>query len=406
MLSFSSANARLINSRHAIAECFQAALGDRSACVDLAIIHASMGHNFEDLIAETRKLAPNARILGASCCGVIGKEGVSESMKDVAVMLIEGRDFATGHVDDIRGYNCEEKARKMAEEVRRERPDINMIYFMASGIDIDNEACIRGIEAVFGPDVTIFGATSSDNMKGLISRQIYEDSVYEHSAWMVGFADKSLSVVTRASHGFVAVGEPLVVTKGSGNKIEELNHRPAWQEYTERLGLSPDANCAETIPIGALAEALSEADAAEYGNPHILRVVTSKDERGGMDYPATVREGMEMFLTVRDEERIFNDLDRIVGEIIDESGDRKVVAVFHADCLARGRHLFNRILKEELVSRMQFPFMAGGVLPSWLGMYGFGEFSRLNGRNTFHNYTTAIYVLLRSSEMLEPNPQP
>ena len=52
-------------------------------------------------------------------------------------------------------------------------------------------------------------------------------------------------------------------------------------------------------------------------------------------------------------------------------------------------------MKEELVSRMQFPLSADGVPPPWLGMYGFGEFARLGGANTYHNYTTAIYAIYR-----------
>jgi hypothetical protein len=28
-------------------------------------------------------------------------------------------------------------------------------------------------------------------------------------------------------------------------------------------------------------------------------------------------------------------------------------------------------------------------------MYGFGEFARLGGNNTYHNYTTAIYAIYR-----------
>jgi len=74
---------------------------------------------------------------------------------------------------------------------------------------------------------------------------------------------------------------------------------------------------------------------------------------------------------------------------------RKPIAVFHADCLARGRFLFNRVLKEELVSRMQYPFNSNGICPPWLGMYGFGEFARLGGKNTYHNYTTALYTIYR-----------
>jgi hypothetical protein len=396
MLKFFSASARVINSRHAIAECFQSAMGDRAAEADLVIIHASMGHSFEVLVDEARRLAPSARIVGASCCGVVGREGVSESMKDVAVMMVVGKDFAIGQIDGIYGSNSEEKCRGMAVEVKREKPNVNMVYLMAPGIDIANDGCIRGIESVFGPEVTIFGATSSDNMKGIVSWQSCDDSVYEHSAWMIGFADPTLSVRTSASHGFVAVGEPLVVTKAAGNRIIEFNDRPAWMEYTGRLGLPEDATCGDSIPIGALAEALSSADAASYGSSHILRVVTSKHADGGMDYPVTVEVGAELFLTVRDEKRIFEDLDRMVADLVLQCGDKEVVAVFHADCLARGRHLFNRILKEELVSRMQGPFMQEGEVPSWLGMYGFGEFARLNGRNAFHNYTTAIYVMVRS----------
>jgi hypothetical protein len=76
-------------------------------------------------------------------------------------------------------------------------------------------------------------------------------------------------------------------------------------------------------------------------------------------------------------------------------GGKPAVAVFHADCLARGRFLFDRIIKEELVNRMQYPFYSDGQCPPWLGMYGFGEFARLGGKNTYHNYTTALYVLYR-----------
>ena len=36
-----------------------------------------------------------------------------------------------------------------------------------------------------------------------------------------------------------------------------------------------------------------------------------------------------------------------------------------------------------------------GAPPPWLGMYGFGEFARLGGRNTYHNYTSALYVICR-----------
>lgn len=397
MLTFSSASARVIDSRRAIAECFEILGSAPETDPDLLMIHASVGHNLRELVSEARLLAPRAQIVGASCCGVIGREGVSESLRDVAIMAVKGAETTTAHVDGVFGHNCLDKVRHLAGEVLRSLPGVNMVYFLASGIDIANDLCIRAIEEVLGPEVTIFGATSADNMRGIASFQLFDVGVYEHSAWLVGFADPDLKVITAASHGFVAVGEPMMVTKSEGHQIIELDGRPAWDVYTERLGLDTRASCGDTIPIGALAERLDEGLAEEYGNPHILRVVTSRDERGAMLYATRIEEGTPLWLTVRDEERIFADMDRMTSRIVAESGGATPVAVFHADCLARGRHMFNRILKEELVSRMQAPFSCSGEIPPWLGMYGFGEFARLGGANHYHNYTSALYVLFRNA---------
>jgi hypothetical protein len=372
----------------------EVAMGDRPEATDLLLIHASIGHNFQELVDQARALAPKARILAASCCGVVGREGVSESMKDIAVMAVEGKEFAVAHVDQIFGHNSYEKSLEMARQLKSTGQPINMIYFMASGIDISNDRCIAAFESVFGPEVTIFGATSSDNMKGFISYQAVDDTVYEHGAFAIGFSDTTLTVDTQATHGFVAVGEPLVVTKSTGNIIHEFNHQPAWQEYLRRLGLQEGATCGDSIPVGALGEKLDDTLAAEYGNRHLLRVVT-KHVGNDMYYATDIKEGTELWLTVRDEDLIFREMKRMVDTMKDRSKGKQAVAVFHADCLARGRFLFNRIIKEELVSIMQHPFYHEGQCPPWLGMYGFGEFARLGGRNEYHNYTSALYVIYR-----------
>ncbi len=397
MLEFRSASTRMVNSRRAMAECLEAALGEDQQECDLIVIHASMGHNFAALADEARRLVPGARVVGSSCCGIVGREGVSESMKDVAIMTVRGPELAVAHVDGIFGHNSFEKCVEMARTIQAAQPNTNMIYLLASGIDIADDRCIAGFESVFGTSVTIFGATSADNMRGVISFQMVDDQVFEHGAFAIGFADPSLEVITQATHGFVAVGEPMAVTAAEGNRILELDGRPAWQVFTERLGLPATATCGDTIPVGALAEALPAHEAAEYGNDHILRVVTKVDPDGAMHYATTCPVGTQLYLTIRDEDRIFRDMDRMMGQMVACAAGRTIAAVFHADCLARGRFLFDRVMKEELVSRMQHPLAANGETPPWLGMYGFGEFARLGGRNEYHNYTTAIYALVRGA---------
>lgn len=394
MLQFYSASTRVVNTKRAVEECMEIALGQDYANCDLLIFNAAIGHDFKELVDKAKDIAPNARVLAASCCGIVGREGVSESMKDIGLMAVRGSEFAIASTDEIYGHNSFEKCLKMAMQLKEQKPNINMIYFLASGIDISNDQCIKAFEAIFGDHVTIFGATSSDNMKGFISYQAVDDKVFEHGAFAVGFADESLYVDTQATHGFVAIGEPLVVTKSTGHVIHEFNGKPAWQEYLKRLGLPENANCGDSIPIGALGEKLSPELAKEYGNDHILRVVT-KHEGDDMYYATDCAVGTELWLTKRDEDLIFTEMDRIVNELNHRAEGKKPVAMFHADCLARGRFLFDRIIKEELVNRMQYPFYENGECPAWLGMYGFGEFARLGGKNTYHNYTTALYAIYR-----------
>ncbi|MFW6289168.1 MAG: hypothetical protein ACOC2Q_05250, partial [Spirochaetota bacterium] len=71
---------------------------------------------------------------------------------------------------------------------------------------------------------------------------------------------------------------------------------------------------------------------------------------------------------------------------------RRPLAVFHADCLLRGRLLFNRIVKEETVALLQGPICDGTDVP-WLGMYSGGEFGPLGGRNMVHIFTSTLAVV-------------
>lgn len=395
MLEFRSANVRSVNPQRAVLEALELAFGTTNPACDLVLINAGVGHELGGLFRAVRAQCPKARVLAASCAGVVGREGPGESIHDVALMGISGEGFTVSHVDGLFGSTSFDKGVELARGLQGSPKPVRMIYLLASGIDIANDRVIAGIESVLGPDVTIFGATSSDQMQGVATFQAVDGTTYQHGAFAVGIWDPTLEVDTHATHGFVASGDPLTVTRAEGNRIIELDGRPAWPEFTRRLGLEASAMEGDTIPIGALAEALPPALATEYGNDHLLRVVTHHTEDGRLIYATDSTPGTRLWLTVRDEDRIFADMDRMLGVMRRHRAGQHPVAVFQADCLARGRRLFNRVMKEELVHRMQQPFAKDGSVPPWFGMYGFGEYARLGGRNTYHNYTTALAAIYR-----------
>jgi hypothetical protein len=218
---------RAVNSKRAVAECLDSALGESSdRPAGLTILHASLDHDLAELAAEALRPAPGSQVMGASYCGVVGSEGVRESMKALGVMSVRGEsgEWAVAALDDVHGENAVAAAAQMAQEVKRQAPGVKMVFLIASWIDFAADRLIQGIESELG-----------------------------------------------------------------------------------------------------------------YGKP---------------------------------------------------------VAVLRADCLARGRYLFNRVLKEEIVGLVQSSlFTRGDVLR--LDMYGFGEFARLGGTNEVHKCTTSLAVIAR-----------
>ena len=395
MLQFVSANTRAVNAQRAVLEALEMAFGHTSPECDLVLVNSTVGHDLVALSAQVSAQCPSARVVAASCAGVVGREGPGESMHDIAILGVRGEGFTVAHVDGLYGPTSFEKGAELARGLVGTPLPVTMVYLLASGIDIANDRLIAGIESILGPDVVIFGATSSDQMQGVATFQAVDGVSYQHSAFAVGFWDPTLEVDTQATHGFLAVGEPMVVTAADGNRIIQLDGRPAWEVYLERLGLPADADEGDTIPIGALAEALPAGLAREYGNDHILRVVTHHSAAGEIIYAVECPVGTRLGLTVRDEERIFRDMDRMLETMVARRPGAHPVVVFQADCLARGRRLFNRVMKEELVHRIQQPLTTDGVVPPWFGMYGFGEYAHLGGRNAYHNYTTALAAIYR-----------
>lgn len=400
MLTFKSASVRIVNSERAMAECLDLAFPDGVAAdCGLFIVQATLGHHKLDKLKEALgKLAPEAAVLSNSCSGIIGREGVGESMNHVALMGVCGtpEDFSFAVTEGIYGHNSYDKGLELARALKAKSPHPVAIYLLCPGIDIDNKLVMQAMAETFGEDVHIFGGTSSDNMRGLINYQCHDNTMSEHDAWAVAFNDPTLKAVSRATHGFTAYGPPLTATKVFENKIMEFDGKPAWIAYTERLGLPASSLCGDTIAVGALAEKLPPELAKKYGNSHILRVVTKYDPDGTIHYATTCPEGLEVWLTNRDEELIFSEQERSLKCLVEEMEGRRPVAVFHTDCLARGRFLFNKIVKDEITAMMHnYLQTEDGTVPPWLGMYGFGEYAKLGGKNTYHNYSTALLALCR-----------
>ena len=103
---------------------------------DLIALHSTMGHNPGQVISALRNACPNATIVGCTGSGVIGREGVSESMRSLAIMTVQGKEFSVASADGLNGDNSLELGEQVAREVKENHPDVNLLYLLTSGLDL------------------------------------------------------------------------------------------------------------------------------------------------------------------------------------------------------------------------------------------------------------------------------
>jgi len=402
MLKFYSASTSIVNSKRAITECLEVALeGEPNLDCDLIIIYTAMGHNFKELLSEAHKLSPNAQVVGCTCSGIIGKEGPDESLKALAIMVIKGPkdefvvsgidSFASG-LDSLVNVDLHKIFSELARDMKNKNPGINMIFCHPSVLSI-NRTIIEGIESVFGPDIPIVGGLSIDNMKFVSNFQFIGGQIFEKGVILIGFADPALELISLGNHGFDVIGKPFEITHSEDVHIFEMDGRPPWKSWTERLGMPETSTMAEVLLFAPLAVELPAELHEEYGSPYLI--FGSMPATDGTLYAnRTIPEGTKLWLTRRNEKKILEGVDRMMIQILERCEGRKPVAVFHADCAARGKMLFNRIMKDEIVSRLQYPLCQDENIP-WLGMYGGGELTPLGGRNELQGYTSSLYVIVK-----------
>lgn len=395
MLAFSSAGNDLVDSRGAMSRCIEEALGTQASECSLLIVYSTMGHNFSALLAQARHLCPQARIVGSTCAGVIDRRGPNESMRALAIMAVRGPadEFSVAMTERPQTGSFEAGAR-LGRRIGAEKAVARHVLVHASVLDFQPiQEFVAGIESTL-PNVSIFGGLSIDNMKFAGNYQFFDEEIVERGSVAVGFGDPSLDLICGATHGFTPFGDPFAITSSDGNIVHELNKKPAWKALTERVGLPETATMSEVGTLAVLATREFDAPPREYDSPYVVRGGPIRTEEGDLVLNAACPPQMHLQLLRRDESQIFDGVERLVRRLRKECSRKEVAAVFHADCAARGKAMFDRIAKEELVGLMLNSLASDGR-PPWLGMYGGGELTPLDGRNTIVAYTTSLYALVR-----------
>lgn len=358
--------------------------------LDLLLVFASVRFEQNKLLAGIKSSCPGATIIGCSSAGEISTAG---SAKNSVVIM----GFKSGPLSFSTGLGCglSQNARgagqKCAQETIKARILKRHLFIMFSdGLSGNTADAIRGAQEVLGTSFPIVGGCAGDDHLFQKTYQYYRDRVFSDS--VVGILlGGDISVGTGIRHGWCAIGKAHKVNKASGNIIQEIDGKAAfdiYQDYfgkeAEELKEGPWAKIATIYPLG-----MSIPDEDEY----LIRYAYKATDKGELVCAAEVAQGSEVRLMMADKAGVLNAAREATLKAKEVLKGARILAVIIFDSIARKRVLGRAALDEIKVIKKTL----GRDIPI-IGFYSYGEQAPLKaqryiGKSYFHNETVLVVCL-------------
>lgn len=337
----------------------------------------------DGLMAGVAEVAPGLPVIGCSTAG----ELTADAAGDVGVVAagLGGAGLAVrvaGRSSEGRGLR--RAAREVAQELAGtdDEPPPSVVILLSDGLAGDQEDAIRGFYDVFGLTAPLVGGCAGDDLRMAATWQAHGTSTISDGGVVAAALWTEGPVGVGVEHGWVRVGDPLVVTGSDGTDVLTLDGRPALDVYLERLDLDPApdafAELAATRPLGL-----------DRRNGEEVRFI------GGADFDArtlhafsNVPQGSLVWLMEGTGDSVLEATTCAYRQATAQLGGAEPIGVLAFDCIARRGVLGEGGIGAEIRTLNQ---LAAGAPVA--GFYTYGEFARLDGVRGFHNQTLVVLAL-------------
>ncbi len=338
-------------------------------------------------VARTLRAVCGAETTGCSAGGVITRGRADEGEHVLGVMAIGGGLRATGFLVPDYGERSAEAGTVLATAVQRQLTDDALaLVVLPDGLAGDCSAFLARLQEGLPDGFPIVGGASADAQRMERTSQLHGDSVISGGVAALLLTGRG-SVAHGVSHGCSPIGSRKRITRAHDGWVEEIDHRPAWDEVRAYLDGHPTELNADGIMHVSVGRELTPGGAvAEYTirTPMLLR-----KEDGALFFPGgDLSTGDAIRMVMRSPSAIAASA-AALGDRLGDRADRPK-AVLHFDCAGRGKLLFGSTTYAHTVEPLQSRI--GDQVP-WLGMHSYGEVAPLGGKARYHNYTATVLAV-------------
>jgi hypothetical protein len=359
----------------------EAALAALRACSDdasaqLLLVFASGSYEARAIAGAVAEVAAGLPVVGCTSAGEIALDGPTRHAVVVIALGGEGLSFsvaAVGAADDPRDAGARAAA-CIGDVADREH---QVLMLLSDGPAARQPELVRGAYSVAGAGVPLVGGVGGHPVGEHEPSLFYGGAVLTDAVIGVAIgSDAPIGVGVR--HGWRPVGDPMLVTRASADRVQELDGRPAAGVYRERLGGFQPYEVTLQHPLG-----MQRRD----GEAHVRFVGDDDAPDGSLD--AAIPAGSMVWLMAADGDSVRDAADAACLEALGALDGEPPRALIVFDCNARLQALAAEGAADEVALIAEH----AGDDAVVGGLYTWGEIARVRGSAGFHQQTLVVLAL-------------
>ena len=280
--------------------------------------------------------------------------------------------------------NIREVARDVAKEAHSafSKPAFLVV---GSGMTTDGEMIVKGIKDELGPEVTIFGGTASEYLRGAGTFTFVSGHKMDDGLVAIAFDEEKISIDGLAVGGWEPVGFMRTITRSTGNIAYEFDNQPALDvllRYLGKVDLDISEHSARESMWSSNFQVMIHRDE---GLPVVRTPMLFNQQDRSIVFAATVPQGSRFQFSLLPSFEVIENVITEFKKKKEESPEADALVLFSC----KGREFaFGPWIEEEIqnIAKLWDAPMAGFLC--------FGEIGKTrNARSEFNNLTCSLVIL-------------
>jgi small ligand-binding sensory domain FIST len=358
---------------------------------DLTFLFASSTYakEFPELVAGVRRATEARLVIGCSSQGIIGTGREVEGQPALALLSFSLPGAVLRPVRLVQDALEQCSGAAAWHGMTRVSPDDVTAWFLfADPFTLDAEGLLVAWSEAY-PGTPMVGGMASGDVRLRQTHVFLNDEVYDHGAVALALGG-AYEVRTVVSQGCTPIGKPWTITGATGNVIDTIAQRPAYDvllETVQGLPREVQQRARGNLFVGL---AMDEHREELHRGDFLIRNVLGADaERGTLTVGAMPRPGQTVQFQLRDRTAADEDLRELLEAAKAGLQGHDPIGALLCSCNGRGIGLFGtpdhdaRAVAERL-----------GPIPL-AGFFCNGEVGPVGSRNFLHGYTASIALVIR-----------